>query len=127
GVEANAWNNLVLNFNGGNNIMGGSYGGTGYSSNDNIVVGPVDDTTRGGSGQLFIEVLSGGLPAALTAAGLDSNYKPEAGSPVLGVGGITVTDGTHSKTDILATIGNVDNANTARTNPPAVGALEADS
>jgi len=126
-VEANCWNNVALNLTGGDFIFGGSYSsGTLRASGKNHIVGPSDDSTPPGTDRVYT-VAAAGLANALTAAGLDSNYKPLSGSILIGAGaadfnsaGIT----THTKTDILSLVGSVDRTNIARSNPPDVGAFE---
>lgn len=128
GLGLNVWNNVALNFNGGDNIFGGSYADQGTTntrnSGNNFIVGASNDTTPPGSSTVYLTAVAG-LSNALTAAGLDSSYKPLAGSPLLGAGAITVA-GTvnHTNTNILAYIGNVDRDGNPRQSPPDVGAYE---
>ncbi|MBI1290630.1 hypothetical protein GC173_05240 [bacterium] len=123
GVQANAWNNLFLNYvDTVTGVMGGSYTGTGYDTDNNIIVGPADDGSKGSNGA-YISTTAG-LANALTAAGLDSNFKPTLGSAVLGAGATTNAALANSFADILASIGSVDRDGAARQTPPDVGAFE---
>src|SRR5690606_2377549 len=93
----------------------------GFDSNNNIIVGPADDESRGSAGAyIFAEA---GLDNALAAAGLDANFRPLAGSGVINAGG-TFNVEPLMFNDILEAIGGVDRDKKARDEMPDVGAFE---
>lgn len=122
GTVTVARNNLMLNYADAGvvdpllrQVMSGSYAGSGY----NIIVGPVDDDSKGATG-LWVDTPAG-LAGCITAAGINATtYVPEAGSVTLGA--------SDPDPAIVTAIGGVDRLGVTRPGPTGsiidVGAFE---